>query len=60
MVDLFYFVIIIMVFISSYGITSQVILFPNQPLNIHLAKDVLSDAWWSVYGEMNIDLVSGE
>ncbi|ESO08545.1 hypothetical protein HELRODRAFT_190762 [Helobdella robusta] len=58
MVDLFYFVIIIMVFISSYGITSQVILYPNQELNIKLARDVLSDAWWNVYGQLDIDMVS--
>lgn len=57
--DLFYFVIIIMVFISAYGITSNVILFPNQLLNIDLIKGVFGEAWWSVYGSMDVELVTG-
>jgi len=59
MIDLFYFVIVLLVFIAAYGIASQVILYPNQPLNIKLARDVLSTAWWNVFGQFNIDEVSG-
>lgn len=60
MIDLLYFVLILLVFIAAYGVASQVILYPNSPLNIRLARDVLSNAWWNVFGQLNIDEVSGE
>lgn len=59
MIDLFYFVIILLVFVAAYGVASQVILYPNSPLNIRLARDVLSSAWWSMYIELNLDEASG-
>jgi len=59
MIDLFYFMIILMVFIAAYGIASQIILYPNQPLNIGLARDVLSKSWWTIFGELSLDEVSG-
>jgi len=59
MVDLLYFLIIMVVFIVSYGITSQVILYPNSDLNILLVIDVLKYAWWGIFGEFNIEEVDG-
>lgn len=59
MIDLFYFMIILMVFIAAYGIASHVILYPNQPLDIVLARDVLSRSWWNIFGELGLDEVSG-
>jgi len=59
MIDLFYFMTIFMVFIIAYGIAASVILYPNQELRLQLVPDVLSGAWWSVYGEFNIEEVSG-
>jgi len=59
MVDLLYFMVIMLVFIIAYGITSQVILYPNSQLNILLVKDILSFSWWSIFGEFNLEEVSG-
>jgi len=59
MVDLWYFMVIMLVFILAYGIASQVILYPNSDLNILLVTDILKYAWWSIFGEFNIEEVSG-
>ena len=59
MVDLIYFMVIMVVFVVAYGITSQVILYPNSDLNIHLVRDIMNYAWWSIFGEFNIEEVSG-
>jgi len=58
-VDLFYFMVIMCVFIAAYGITSQVILYPNSDLNSLLLVDIVKYAWWSIFGDFNIDEVSG-
>ena len=60
MVDLTYFMVIMLVFIVAYGITSQVILYPNSELNGQLVVDILKYAWWSIFGEFNIEEVSGQ
>jgi len=57
--DMMFFMVIMMVFILSYGVASQVILYPNSKLNIHLFVDLLDYSWWSVFGEFNIDEVTG-
>jgi hypothetical protein len=59
MIDLFYFMMILMVFVAAFGIGSQVILYPNSPLNINLAVDILKNPWWAVFQQFNIDEVSG-
>jgi len=51
--------VIMLVFIVAYGITSQVILYPNSALNSLLVADILKYAWWSIFGEFNIDELSG-
>jgi len=52
--------IIMLVFVVAYGITSQVVLYPNSALNIRLIIDILNYAWWSIFGEFNIEEVSGQ
>ena len=59
MVDLLFFMVIMVIFVISYGITSQVILYPNSDLNSSLLVDILKYAWWSIFGEFNIEEVSG-
>ena len=53
MIDLFYFLIVIMVMVASFGIASLVILYPNTPLNLKLVVTVLSPAWWNVLNQIN-------
>jgi len=52
--------VIMFVFIFAYGITLQIVLYPNSDLNIQLVVDILKYAWWSIFGEFNIDEVSGQ
>jgi len=59
MIDLMYFLLILAIFVVAYGVTSQVILYPNSNLNIHLFADVLRHASWSIFGEFNVEEVSG-
>jgi len=59
MVDLWYFMVIMLVFIVAYGITSQVILYPNSDLNMLLVVDIWKYSWWSIFGEFHIEEVSG-
>ena len=40
MVDLGFFVIILMVFIVAYGLAAQAILYPNSQLNMELLAQV--------------------
>ena len=47
------FMLIMAVFISAYGVVSNIILYPNQPLNATLLQDVFYDAWWSVIQQFN-------
>jgi len=54
-----YFMVIMLVFIVAYGITTQIILYPNSELNIQLVIDILNYAWWNIFGEYNIEEVSG-
>jgi len=58
--DMMSFMVIMTVFILSYGVASQVILYPNSQLNIHLFVDLLDYSWWSVFGEFNIKEVTGQ
>ncbi len=51
--DMISFMLIMAVFISAYGVVSNIILYPNQPLNATLLHDVFYDAWWSVIQQFN-------
>ena len=52
--------VIMCVFVVAYGIASQAILYPNSDLNVLLVNDILKHAWWSIFGEFNIDEISGQ
>lgn len=58
--DLCYFVIILFVFILGYGVASQAILYPNNPLRWELIRDVLHMSYWQMYGELFLEDIEGE
>ena len=60
MLDLSYFVIILFVFIVGYGVASQAILYPNNPLDWVLIKDVLHMAYFQIYGELFLEDIEGK
>jgi len=45
--------LILAVFVTAYGVASNAILYPNQPLNAKLLQDVFYDAWWAVVQQFN-------
>ena len=59
MIDLIYFIIILMVFIVAYGLAMQAILYPNSPLEPALVQDVLRKAYWQMYGELFLEELEG-
>ncbi len=60
MVDLSFFVVILMVFIIAYGVASQVILYPNSEFGWELLRDVLKKPYWQMYGELFLEEIEGE
>ena len=60
MKDLLQFVLILAVFIISFGIAFQALLDPNKPSSWSLLVDVLWRPYWQMYGEMYLDDTMGE
>lgn len=60
MLDLAYFVIILFVFIVAYGVASQAILYPNNPLQWVLIRDVLHMSYFQIYGELFLEDIEGK
>lgn len=58
-VDLMYFVVILLVFIVAYGVASQAILFPNTALSPNIILDVLRRPYWQMYGELFLEDIEG-
>jgi ABC-type multidrug transport system fused ATPase/permease subunit len=54
MTDLVFFVSIISVFVSSFGIATQATLYPKSPGNLNLVKGIINKAYWPIYGDMKI------
>ncbi|KAI0212564.1 Transient receptor potential cation channel subfamily M member 2, partial [Lamellibrachia satsuma] len=54
-----YFIIILMVFVTAYGVTLQVILYPNSPLQFSLIDDIFKKAYFQIYGELFLDELEG-
>lgn len=59
MVDLAFFVVILMVFIIAYGVASQVILYPNSDFGLELLRDVFKKPYFQMYGELFLEEIEG-
>lgn len=58
--DLAFFFALFALFIFSFGIMYQAILFPNSLLPPwELFKDLIYLPYWQMYGELNIDRIEG-
>ena len=60
MVDLGHFIFILLVFLLSYGIASQSILYPNHPDPEKVIRGVLYRAYFQVFGELYLEAIEGE
>jgi len=56
--ELMKFLIVLVVFIVSFGIAFQAILHPNQPLSWSMLADVIWRPYWQMFGELFLDDVS--
>ena len=52
--------LILMVFIISYGIAVQVILYPNEDAEWGLVRSIMRKAYYQIYGEMFFGEIEGK
>lgn len=52
--------LIMLVFILGYAITSQSILYPNADMNKMLVIDVLKKAYWQIFAELFLEEIEGK
>uniref|UniRef100_K1QLP0 Transient receptor potential cation channel subfamily M member 8 n=1 Tax=Magallana gigas TaxID=29159 RepID=K1QLP0_MAGGI len=55
MIDLVFFLIILMVFVLSYSISTYAIMFPNSVLRVSLIRQILRKGYWTLYGELFLE-----
>lgn len=52
-IHLAYFFVIVIVFVVAYGVSTQVMLFPNYPIDYQTFKDVILSPWFKVLQQMD-------
>ncbi|XP_018411156.1 PREDICTED: transient receptor potential cation channel subfamily M member 3 isoform X1 [Nanorana parkeri] len=57
MIDMMYFVIIMLVVLMSFGVARQAILFPSEEASWKLAKNIFYMPYWMIYGEVFADQI---
>ncbi|XP_053558484.1 transient receptor potential cation channel subfamily M member 3 isoform X2 [Bombina bombina] len=57
MIDMMYFVIIMLVVLMSFGVARQSILFPSEEASWKLAKNIFYMPYWMIYGEVFADQI---
>lgn len=60
MMDLFSFLIILVVFILAYGSATHAILYPNSEPDWTLVKNIFKKAYFQIYGELFLEEIEGE
>lgn len=57
MIDMMYFVIIMLVVLMSFGVARQAILNPNEDPSWMLARNIFFMPYWMIYGEVFADQI---
>jgi hypothetical protein len=52
--DLIFFMVIMSIFICTFGVVTQATLYPNNKLDMKLVHNIVNKAYWPIYGEMLI------
>ncbi|XP_062614395.1 transient receptor potential cation channel subfamily M member-like 2 isoform X2 [Saccostrea cucullata] len=60
LMDLLYFIIILMVFVVSYSIAAHSVMFPNSELSFVLVYNVMRMGYWNLYGELFLEDIEME
>ncbi|KAH3857394.1 hypothetical protein DPMN_100001, partial [Dreissena polymorpha] len=58
--DLMYFFVIMAVFLLAYAISSYSIMYPNAPVTLETARQIVWMPYWHIYGELFLDEMKGE
>ena len=53
--EVVFFMLVMVVFLISYGVVSQALLYPNRKPYALIFKDVLYMPYWQIYGELFLD-----
>ncbi|CAD5126251.1 DgyrCDS14416 [Dimorphilus gyrociliatus] len=57
--NLFQFMVILTIFMLSYGVVSQGLRHPNASLDWNLLKNIIYKPYWQMYGELFLDDIEG-
>ncbi|XP_075684122.1 transient receptor potential cation channel subfamily M member 3 isoform X3 [Rhinoderma darwinii] len=57
MIDMMYFVIIMLVVLMSFGVARQSILYPSEEASWKLARNIFYMPYWMIYGEVFADQI---
>ncbi|KAM8973895.1 transient receptor potential cation channel subfamily M member 1 [Pelodytes ibericus] len=57
MIDMLYFVVIMLVVLMSFGVARQAILHPEEELSWRLARNIFYMPYWMIYGEVFADQI---
>ncbi|XP_035379508.1 transient receptor potential cation channel subfamily M member 1-like [Electrophorus electricus] len=57
MIDMLYFVVIMLVVLMSFGVARQAILHPDEELTWRLARNIFYMPYWMIYGEVFADSI---
>ncbi|KAK7115842.1 hypothetical protein V1264_001645 [Littorina saxatilis] len=58
--DLMWFVVILLVFVASYAVASESILYPNAQLSWQFLFHLPRKAYWQIYGELFLEDIEGD
>ena len=59
LVDLLFFICILIVFILAYGVVAQALSFPNADFTPKLIVDAIYYPYWQIYGEIFMEQIEG-
>ncbi|XP_064621625.1 transient receptor potential cation channel subfamily M member-like 2 [Lineus longissimus] len=57
--DLLFFIVLVIVFILSYGVATQALLYPNAKAEWILVKNVLYAPYWQIFSDVDLGLAEG-
>lgn len=58
--NMFYIVVIMVIVLLSFGVSRKSILSPDEEPSWGLARDVLSQPYWMIYGEVYAGEIDGQ
>ncbi len=60
MVELVLFIMILVVFLLAYGISSQALMYPQRDFYPLIFRDIFYYPYWQIYGELWLEELEGQ